>query len=354
MSGWRIGATVSEAVRNVTAAPARLVPLGVAIAMMMAGLTWTELLAVSEARGLAETYAARGGYIAVVDGPRGVSASACEGLTANPHVVSAGGYRGGSQVSAAHAPRIAFQRLEVTSGVLAVWDPSANVSPVGGIIVGAAAATELGLVQGSWVSRIGAEPATINIVDPSVRNPPVARAFLDIVPPSGRLDQCWAELEPQAMGVFLPSLAAHFAPDEVEVRRAVSRDEFAFSPSELIERRPQRWAWLLAGLVGIAMMSLAALYRRADTALYRAFGLGRLSELVMHQVESIIIAAGAYVLASAWTVALYGALVGTPDLEQTLFALRASGLTAALIGLIAPLGAFVAASGSPAVLLKDR
>lgn len=352
--GWRLAAVIGEALANYASSSARTLVLVVGVGGMLAALSWAELNYSAEVKDQARRFAAAGGYVAVAVGPAGLAASSCEQLRWDPRVVSAGGLRDGGQVTTSNAPGVAFQRYEVTGGTIAVWDPSAPATSRGGYRVGLAAAEELGLATGSWVSTDGGPTAPAVVIDPAARNPFAARAFMDLVPPMGRLDQCWVEFRPEFFEAGLVWLPAAFAPEEAEARRAVDRGEFSVDPVAVFAGRPQRWGWLPVGFVASAMIALMALFRRSESAVYRAFALSRLGLLIMQQVETGALVVVTFVLASVWAVVAYAVAAGVPDLDQVVVALRTSGKAGALILVIGPMAGALAAGGSPASLLKER
>lgn len=353
-SGWRLAAVIREALANYASSSARILVLVVGVGGMLAALAWAELTFSAEVKGRAQRYAAAGGYVAVVDGLTGLTASSCERIRWDPRIVSAGGLRAGGEVIASNAPGVRFQRLEVTQGLVEVWDPSDPAIVSGAYLVGGAAAAELGLATGSWVSTDVGPTAPAVVIDPAARNPFAARAFLDLVPPTGRVDQCWVEFRPESFEAGLVWLPAAFAPQEAEARRAVDRGEFSVDPAELFAGRPHRWGWLPVGLVASTMIALMALFRRSESAVYRAFGLSKLGLLIMQEVETAALVLVTFVLASVWAVMAYAITSGAPDLDQVIVALRTSGKAAALILIIGPIAAALAAGGSPASLLKER
>lgn len=353
-AGWRLGAILHEALANLAASGVRGGALGVALSTMLAGLVLAELATAAEVEEQVRRFDAAGGRVVVVDGPDGLAASRCEELRWLPVVIAAGGWRRAGQRSAPNAPNVPFELWEITGDIVRVWDPRSSPGSRPGYVVGRAVAQELGLRDGALLGLDGMPAAPVAIADPSGRNPFAARVILDRVAPSGRLAQCWVELAPNALPAVLRWLPAHFAPGEVEARPLVSRGAFDVDPGEMLARRPQRWAWALVGLVGAMVLAVTALSRRADAALYRAFGLRRLGLLLMHQVEAIVLVSGALLVGSLWGFAAGALLTGLPGLDAAGLALRSATLAAAVTILVGPLGAWLAGAGSPAALLKER
>lgn len=353
-SGWRLRTIVHEALANLGASGIRGGVVGIALSTMVAGLVSAELATAADVKDQVRRFDAAGGRVAVVDGPDGLAADRCEELRWRPFVSAAGGWRRTGQRSALNAPRVPFELWEITGDIVRVWDPRSSTPSRPGYVVGRAVAQEIGLRDGAWLGLDGMPAAPVTVADPSDRNPLAARAILDPVAPSGRLAQCWVELVANALPAALSYLPAHFAPDEVEARPLTSRGAFDVNPGEMLARRPQRWAWVLVGLVGATVLTLAALFRRADAAVYRAFGLRRLGLLLMHQVEAIVLVSGALLIGSLWGITAEALRTGPPSADAAWLALRSSTLAAAVTVLVGPLGAWLAGAGSPAVLLKER
>lgn len=204
-TGWRVAAVADEALSNVLSSPLRLLLLGTAIGAMSAGLCWMELSSLGEAAASEARFAHAGGYVAVVSGDEPISMSACARLSSVDGVDAAGGVRGASEVSSATSPSVRFARLEVSQGVVAVWQPASRSAP-GHIGVGSAAASELGIGRDDWVELGEAGRGRVAVIDPLPRNPFAARSIIDVVPPwagpmsvgspsharrSTRVSRCW-------------------------------------------------------------------------------------------------------------------------------------------------------------------
>lgn len=125
-------------------------------------------------------------------------------------------------------------------------------------------------------------------------------------------------------------------------------------PAALLANRPQRDAWVVVAAIAVAIVTLIALFRRAETAVYRAFGLPMHGVLIAAQVETAALVAAAYLAAVAWTGSLFVPGSGVPGWDQAALALRTAGKAALATAVVAPVLAAVAGSGSPASLLKER
>ncbi len=327
----------------------------VAVGGGLSALIWSELSFTADVKALEADFAAAGGYVAVVEGEAGVDAQVCERLSEHPRVVASGGMRGGREIRTANAPGTRVSRLEVTPGLVRIWDPDANEAPpTPGYLAGAAAAAELGLTTGGFVAPDNGQLAAVTVIDPSRRNQFAARAFLDLVAPIGRLDQCWVEFQPQAFEAGLDWLPAVFTDDRAQARRNVDRGQFATDPAQLLAARPQRWGWVAVGAIATAVITLMALFRRAETAVYRAFGLSMNGVLIAAQIETWILVVGSYLAAVTWTGVAYVLAFGPPGSDQIALALGTSTKAALTTLVLAPVLAAVVGTGAPASLLKDR
>jgi len=353
--GWRLRGVLREALANLIASPLRVLVLGAAVGGGLAALAWTELSFSTQVKRLSQEFTAAGGYVAVVDGPLGLDAFACNALQKHDQVIAAGGMRGAGVVVSSNAPGVPFTRFEVTRGLISVLDPNMPAPPrTPGYLVGFAAGTELGLFDTGWVTEADSKPVPVTVIDPATRNEFAARAFFDLVPATGRAGQCWVEFRPQAIEDGLEWLPAVFAGDQTQARRNVDFGEFATDPATQLATRPQRWGWLAVGGVASAIIALTAIFRRADTAVYRAFGLSKTGQLLMHQGEVLTLIAACYLAANAWAAIGYAFTFQVPDLDQIILALRTTGKAAAITAALAPIGAALASAGSAASLLKDR
>lgn len=352
--GWRLTTVFREALANLASSGISSALLGVALGGMFGALFWAELAFSSAVKAEVHRFQAAGGDVAVVDGPNGLDAARCERLRWDRYVVGAGGFRDSGQVTAATSPGVSFARWEVTGDIVRIWDRRSPPMASAGYFVGNAAAAELGLGTGAWLHLDDLPSGRVTVVEPAGRNEFAARAILEPQAPTGRLAQCWVEFSPGAMDAGVPWLAAHFAADEALVRRAVARGEFGIDPAAMIAQRPQRWGWLPVAILGTAVLTLVASFRRSDTAVYRAFGLRRLELLIMQQVETAVLVSAAVILGALWAAALHSIMAGLPGLDQVSLALRTTLTAAALTTIIGPVSATLAASGSPAALLKER
>ncbi len=351
-SSWRASVVLAEAWSNALASRRRFAALTLVIAGLAGALTWGELSSWRELATAEQRYAAAGGYVAVVSGPSGVDAARCEDVGRHDVVMAAGSLRSAGQVASQTAPRVSLARIDVTAGLVGVWSPGEAAHP-GALLVGGAAARELGVVTGSWLALSNEASVQVQVVDTDARNPLVARSIMDLAPASGPAAECWVEFRPAHAATGIRWLAAIFASDEATARPGVERGAFATDPQSTFAARLSGMAWLPASLVASGAIALLAVFRRPEIAVYCAFGLPRSGVLLLLQAETAIIVLMAAAAACAWSVLGFAA-TGTLDVLGAMVALRTAALFVAATAVIAPLMALLAAWGAPAALLKER
>lgn len=350
-SSWRTSAVLAEAGANAFASRRRFAVLALVIAGLAAALTLGELLTWRELVTVEQRYTAAGGYVAVVSGPSGVDAARCEEIGRHDAVIAAGSFRTIGQVASITAPRVSLARLDVTAGLVGVWSPGTSARPAT-VLIGDAAARELGVVTGSWLGLSDGAEGQAQVIDTTARNALVARSIMDLVPAAGPAAECWVELQPAHAEAGARWLAAAFTSDEATVRPAIERGAFARDPEAAFVTRISGMGWIPASLVASGAIALLAVFRRSEIAVYRAFGLSRPGVLLLLQAETAIVVVMAVAVACAWSVLAFVGLTGL-DVRGVGVALRTVGLFVAATAITAPLLAMLTAWGSPAVLLKD-
>jgi hypothetical protein len=357
---WQIRALAGDTVANLHANAARSLIVFGAFAVVFGGLAFLE---VHQANGLLSfeaDYQAAGGYLAVVSAQGGISASRCEQLNAKPGVIAAGGSRGEGQATFTMAPGVLYQQYAVTEDLLRVWDPryqSAKLSGGGIFLSGRALADELALRPGTFLARVGEPPATLAaVLDVNRRAPQSDRSLLEVIPPTGLVDDCWVEFTPQAYSGGVDALAAAFASSDSDptVRPFTSEGEFTRNPAHELATRPQRNGWIIAAALLIGVLVLTAWFRRADLGLYLALGTPRSLLVLMLAIETWALAVAAWVGGVLWALAIERATGHGLTLGGVHLAVITSGSAALAVVILGPLLASLVARGNIAALLKDR
>ncbi|MBI2766795.1 MAG: hypothetical protein HYX53_12920 [Chloroflexi bacterium] len=355
---WRISALLRETLLNLRANGTRTAFLFVGATLVFGSLAFAELRVASDLLAFQRSLVAGGGYVAIASGQEGVQAAGCAALAGQRGTVSSGGLRSRGQVTFATQPGVLFQAAGVTEGVLRVWDPSWRVPAASGaaLVLGRAAATELGVRPGLPVTEVGERPTVTSVVETMQRNPQAGRWVLDVVPASGRVDECWVEFEPSAYEAGLASLSAQLTDGSVEAvtRPYLRQGEFARDPADELRDRPQRLGWLVTAALLTGIFALAAWFRRTELGLYIALGTPRSALALSFAFETWVVCVLAWAAALLWAAAFARVF----DYSLTPGALRlavvTSGSSALLVAAAAPLLCPLLARGSLAALLKDR
>ncbi|MEX2323523.1 MAG: hypothetical protein WEA29_07105 [Acidimicrobiia bacterium] len=362
MTGWRLRDAVGEAWRSVTAAVWRTVMLMLVMAGMVGALAWSELATTDHVLAFQRGFDDRGGWVVVASATRGdLPADRCVSIASQRGVVSAGAMTPGPTVQTAAAPGTLFQSASATVGAIQQWAASAPSSAdlADGIVVGSAAANELGLAPGMIVTVdvVGGDQRVAAVIDTEDRNPFVARWLIQVAPPVGAANQCWVEFEPGTVPAGLGVMEAVFADlrPNLEVRRWIRLDDFSRDPVAELANRPQRQAWIPIGIAAAVLVWVIVWARTAEIGLYRAVGTRTSTLWLFGQFEAVFVLVPAAAAGYLWAVAAHAATADRqPGLDQLLIAARTS-LSATLLALIvAPLAWAWSGRGQIAAQLKDR
>lgn len=354
---WEAGALAREAVRNVVANPGRSLVGMIIGGAAIGALAYLELRQAGGARQFEADFEAAGGYVAVVSAQGGVDAGRCDLVQRWTGVQAAGAVALDGTVSFATAPGVLFQSARVTAGALEAWSPGGGSPAVSGYLAGPALANELGLRAGSRTALVGGEPELVkSIVAGERRNPRMARWLLSVAPPAFAADECWVAFGRGTYDAGLAALPAWFATGsgDVVVRPYIRRDEFTRDIAAEFRERPQRLGWLAVGALIVAVLLLAAWFRRAELGLYLALGTPRRELAVLLAVEDALLVTAGFVAASAWLLAAERVAGRALAWDQVVLALRSGGSGALLALAVAPAVSTLVARGNLLSLLKDR
>jgi hypothetical protein len=357
---WRLRDLVIDAVRNLTGSPVRSILLSVVAGGLVGGLVFTELASTQDLRDFQAFFDASGGHVVVASNDDGLPAARCAALSDVEGVVATAGLQSGTPVVTNVAPGTLYQTGVITSGGLDLFTngPSPAVGDVADRwIVGQAAAEELGVEPGMWLGVDGRIRRVGAVVDTEARNPQIARWILTVAPPAADVTECWIEYAPGVRTGRIEVVESLFADtgDGLVVRPWISLDEFARDPIQELADRPQRNAWLFAGLLLAALFWLATWFRRAHIGLYRAVGTGPAALFILGAVESILPYTIGAAAGSLWAGAAWAATTGNfPTGDQTLVALRTALSILLVAAVTAPLLWPLVARQSIAQQLKER
>lgn len=358
---WQLRALAREAVLNLRSNATRTAVLAGITAAALGTLAFLELRQAADIRAFAREYDAAGGYVVVVTPAEGATLSAgrCAAIESQEGVIAAGPVRLIGVESFTSAPGVLFQSAVVGEGTLRVWTPgtqSAPSPPGESLAVGVALAKELGLRAGSYIAAAGGMPAAVSAVIDSRRNPQIQRWALDVAPPDGTADACWVAFRRASYAAGQTGLPAWFASGSREplVRPYLRSDQFTRDPAQEFAGRPQRFGWLAAAGLIVALAVLAAWFRRSEIGLYLAVGTSRAQLLGLLAIETLVVTAIAFLASTLWAVAIRRALHQAVPADELRVALRSAGSGALLALLAAPFAQVLVARGNIAALLKDR
>lgn len=357
---WRLRDLVIEAARNVSGTPVRSILLGVVAAGVVAGLVFIELAFTQGLLDFQAGFEASGGHVVVASNDDGLPVGRCAALAGLDGIAAAAALDPGSPAETNVAPGTLFQTGRFTSGGLRVFTTgfapqAAEVADRW--ILGEAAADELGVEPGMWLAVDGESRQVGAVVDTEQRNPQIARWILTVAPPVGQAAQCWVEYAPGAATGRIELVDTVFADtgDGLVVRPWIRLDEFSRDPIAELAARPQRTAWVAAGLLLAALVWLATWFRRADIGLYRAVGTGPAALLILGAVEAALPLTVGGLAGALWATATWAAVIGhMPNPDQVLVAVRAAASTLLVALTVAPLLGLLLARQSIAQQLKDR
>lgn len=341
-----------ETTRNLTTALPRSLMVGLAIAGLIGALTWSELQTSSRILVFQREFVAAGGNVFVATGVDGISAHQCEALANTDIVLAAGGVRLVDAEEVNTAPGTLFQVVEATSGVLQIWSgPDARAPALRsmGLVVGVAAADELGLGPGSFLGIGDERPSEVAAVyDPGRRYPNAERWIVVPTAPVGLVDECWVEFAAgsretggAALGFLLGGSSV-----EVDISPLADLDQFSFNPKFELLNRPQGNAWAIAGFALTVLLALIAWLRRRELGLYRALGTSQAALWLMAQLEAVLLVGSASAIGFLFALALNASVQGSlPDSDQLVIAARTNLSTALVVITLAPIATLLIGRG---------
>ncbi len=341
MRVWRLRTLLSEAARNLVTTLPRSLLIGVAVAGVVGALTWSELETSSRILEFQRGFVSSGGNVLVATSTGGIPAYKCGALADRDGVVASGGLRLDEPRLVNTAPGTLFQIAHATPGVIQVWyGPSAApaIRREAGLIVGAAAAEELGLREGFIVGIADEKPMpVVSVLSPGGRYPQADRWIIVPAAPVGSLDQCWVEFTPGSRDAGEASLAYLLGGSrlDIDISPLVDLGEFAFDPVGELANRPQASAWTVAGSALTVLIALVAWLRRSELGLYRVLGSSRASLWLMSQLEAFFVVLLPGAIGFLWALAIHTATKESlPNTDQLVIAVR-TALSTVLIVLVA-------------------
>lgn len=301
--GFQRRVVVDEALRNLRAAPVRLLLTAVlAMALGTAAAACSALDVAAVERAWRDQRAA-GSSTWEIRAPwtDGLSASRCDALRTVAGVRTAGGMLGTATWLPQTAPDTRVPGRVVTPGFPAlVWPEDPGV-PGRAVVAGESIAGELGWAAGTLTSLTEAvstvdgatSPGSLLRIDAvgtgTTRFEGMDRALLVTSAPSGSVDTCYVEAVPGAAAGVAEVLADWFEPDEGAIPVPFwSPGPLDRDPEAELRTRPSRWVPLAAGLVLAGCTGVTWWARRTDVAVYRMLGMSRWQVLRMVSVEVVL------------------------------------------------------------------
>lgn len=352
---WRIPTIFREAVANVIHSPARTISMVLLATIVTLPLSLADLNAAQEAEEFRSAFEVGGGHVLVAQNAA-IDAAACVVLGRRPEVERSGGFRKMDPITFTGQPGLGYQRIEATRGLLDVW-ANKTVDLSSGYVVAGAAALELGVAAGSFLSTEGGTLATVaSVIDVDTRAPFASRWIIDVQPPIGVVDECWIELsgEPPTGMVDVIALALRRGDAPPEVVPLIAIDEFSRDPVAEFGSLPQRNAgWPIAAVLAI-FLALLDRYRRSDIAVYRVSGTSRMSLFLMGQVEVSLVLVAAWLAQALWVLGLFSILSDRlPTSVEFVGSQQVVAIGLALTLVAAPVVRALVASGNTVELLRS-
>lgn len=312
---WRPGALAREAFRNL--GPRHGV-LTLAMGVVLAIVGVATVASASSALGQQAGERNRGADVwwveADADGEP-VPARVCATLNGQPGVVGAGAV-GREQVEWRAFPAARGVTVDVvTPGVWAAWGAPALT---GGAVAGSDL-VDIGLVGvGTVLYDDGGSAHRVTARTPESVRPARLRANVSVVRPADfRMGECWVRMDPGALEAGRDLVEFMFEGYGVTIT------QFAVDDSALLSPREQwlRFAGLAPGLVAGALIGMLLLLthwgRRAEFAVYRAFGSAIVELMFLVLVELALVLAPAVIAAAAASTAALAVAVAQAAVPST-------------------------------------
>lgn len=279
-----------------------------------------------------------------------VSMAFCDQLAGVGGVLAAGGIGLRERVTLGNRARV--PRQDVTAGMvhlLGVGRPP----PAGTVLVGALAAERNGLRDGAWVSFSREEqPAALSrvvVVPPTARSARLDDSILTLAPPTGRADECWAEVDPTRKLAITTALNG-LDPDEPSTGVAVDFNPALaeLDPERDLQEVPSSPIVPIGGLAAGLLIGMWWYSRRQEWILYRVFGLGVVRRTVIATVEWVQVTGVPLAVGAAWAVLA----TGPSERRANLLGWSAAGVAAACSLVVVGLWGAISSRPRPSTVLK--
>ncbi len=279
-----------------------------------------------------------------------VSMAFCDQMAGLDGVLAAGGIGLRERVVLGNEARV--PRQDVTAGMvhlLGVRRPP----PVGTVLVGSLAAERNGLRDGTWIAFArGAEEPQVSkvvVVPSTARSSRLDDSILTVTPPTGRADECWAEVDPTKKLALVTALTG-LDPDDTSSAVAVDFNPALaeLDPERNLREVPTSPIVPIGGLAAGLLIGMWWYSRRQEWILYRVFGLGALRRTVIATVEWILVTALPLALGASWAVLL----TSPSDRRANVLGWAAAGVAAAWSLAVVGLWGAISSRPRPSTVLK--
>jgi hypothetical protein len=342
---WPPATVLVEVLLNLRSRAARNLVMVAFVAVVLGSLTWMEAQAADRAIAGKHAFLAAGGTVVVVSVEGGtLPAARCLALRQWSYVVAAGGLRDNETVYPDSAPGAAFRAVHAVGDVHRILDPLSRIDADRGVVLGGAAAAELGVHVSSWLSIAGTTRQVVGVLQAARRDETFDRAIILPTGPQGQLEQCWVEFREPDFDGAVTALPAWFGVGGLKVRPLVTRDAGSRDYVQEWAVRPARFGWIAGALLVDLMGLMYVRRRRAEMTLYLTLGVRRVVVALVQATELWCLLLLAAALSASWTAALLfvhqppEATALRPALRSTLlcFTVAAAVIPVMLTGLARP------------------
>ncbi|GIJ48440.1 hypothetical protein Val02_53260 [Virgisporangium aliadipatigenens] len=323
---------LSEAGRNVLSGTTRAGLLGVFLALVCAGLAVVDARSIIDLRQAAAAYVASGASVRVLKAPDGTDGAACERLGTLPGVRAAGAIRETDAVVLRTMIANPLPAYAVTPGLVTVLGGAGSADA--GAWIPRTLAAALGVTPGQEVPTTTGTMRIAGVYDypDDGRDSRLSHAALIPQPPTGRFDECWADVwptSPQREHLLYSAIRVDTdSTDPVAVGQLNNSLGKRFDGVTAFDERPTRWALPGCVLAGLLVGFAAVRMRRLELAAALHLGETRRALLLTLLIETLLWASGAFVL-SAFALAC-AVLPGNTGDPLAVYAIDVRGPLAAL------------------------
>jgi len=356
---FRPSTFVVEAAHHLSAHRLRTGLLLAAVTALVATMIVVELLWSSRLLAAEERFVTAGGYTAYLGPDESLSAEACDSAREHSFVDASGGIVQREEIRSQRQPSTRYTVFALTAGALEVIAPGAEAPDnlLGQVVLGAAAADELGLDVGGHLDIAG-EVRRVGWVVPRdrLRIERLGRALLLPDEAVDTVEACWLDLPPARFASAIAASSALIIPPSLDARFEpyTSRGLLATTPDQALQDRGQRWSWLIVGLALGTVFGLDALARRSELALLRTIGVTLSAAIALRVAEKVAITWFGLVAGASAGIALVHLRDSRPTGPQLMLGLRTASLALALALAAAAISTFLVALRSGIRTLKDR